>query len=158
MDVSILLYGCTTWTLTKHMKKKLDGNYTRMLQAIVNKSWRQHLTMQQLYSHLPHITKTIAVRQTRHVGDCWRSKDELISDGLWWTPSQEWAKVGWQARTYIQQLCTDIGCSLEDLQEAIDDRGGKKGSGRSVLMVQHDDEDCFIRTDNQVKQQKYLNE
>ena len=28
---SILLYGCTTWTLTKRMEKKLDGNYTRML-------------------------------------------------------------------------------------------------------------------------------
>ena len=29
--VSILLYGCTTWSLTKRMEKKLDGNYTRML-------------------------------------------------------------------------------------------------------------------------------
>ena len=29
--VYILLYGCTTWTLTKRMEKKLDGNYTRML-------------------------------------------------------------------------------------------------------------------------------
>ena len=28
---SILLYGCTTWTLTKWLEKKLDGNYTRML-------------------------------------------------------------------------------------------------------------------------------
>ena len=36
--VSILLYGCTTWTLTKRLKKKLDGNYTRMLRAILNKS------------------------------------------------------------------------------------------------------------------------
>ena len=27
--VSILLYGCTTWTLTKRLEK-LDGNYTRM--------------------------------------------------------------------------------------------------------------------------------
>ena len=42
--VPILLYGCTTWTLTKHMYKKLDGNYTRMLRAILNKSWRQHPT------------------------------------------------------------------------------------------------------------------
>ena len=25
--VSILLYGCTTWTLTKQLEKKLDGNY-----------------------------------------------------------------------------------------------------------------------------------
>ena len=29
--VSILLYGCTTWTLTKRQEKKLDGNYTRMV-------------------------------------------------------------------------------------------------------------------------------
>ena len=36
--VSILLYGCTTWTLTKRLEKKLDGNYTRMLGAILNKS------------------------------------------------------------------------------------------------------------------------
>ena len=36
---SILLYGCTTWTLTKWLEKKLDGNYTRMLRAILNKSW-----------------------------------------------------------------------------------------------------------------------
>ena len=40
--VSILLYGCTIWTLTKRMEKKLDGNYIRMLRAILNKSWKQH--------------------------------------------------------------------------------------------------------------------
>ena len=56
---SILLYGCTTWTLTKRLEKKLDGNYTRMLRAILNKSWRQHPTRHQLYGHLPPITKTI---------------------------------------------------------------------------------------------------
>ena len=39
--VSILLYGCTTWMLTKRLEKKLDSNYTRMLWAILNKSWRQ---------------------------------------------------------------------------------------------------------------------
>ena len=60
--VSILLYGCTTWTLTKRLEKKLDGNYTRMLRAILNKSWRQHPTRHQLYGHLPPITKTIQVR------------------------------------------------------------------------------------------------
>ena len=53
--VSILLYGCTTWTLTKRLKK-LDGNYTRMLRAILNKSWRQHPSRHQLYGHLPPIT------------------------------------------------------------------------------------------------------
>ena len=99
--VSILLYGCTTWMLTKRMDKKLDGNYTRMLRAILNKSWRQHPTKQQLYSHLPPIMKTIQVRQTRHVEHCRRSRDELISDILLWTPLHGRAKAGQPARTYI---------------------------------------------------------
>ena len=47
--VSILLYGCTTWMLTKRLEKKLDGNYTRMLRVILNKSWRQHPTRHKLY-------------------------------------------------------------------------------------------------------------
>ena len=68
----ILLYGYTIWTLTKCMEKKLDSNYTRMLQAILNKSWRQHPTKQQ----------TIKVRRTRYAERCWRSKDELISNIL----------------------------------------------------------------------------
>ena len=54
--VSILLYRGTTWTLTKRMEKKLDGNYTRMLRAILNKSWRQNPTKQQIYGYLPPIT------------------------------------------------------------------------------------------------------
>ena len=56
--VLILLYGCTTWTLSKRLKKKLDGNYTRMLRAILNKSWWQPPTRHQLSDHLPPITKT----------------------------------------------------------------------------------------------------
>ena len=120
--VSILLYGCTTWTLTKRLENKLDGNYTRMLRAILNKSRRQHPTRHQLYGHLPPITKTIQVRRTRHAGHCWRSKDELISDVLLWTPTYGSAKAGRPARTYIQQLCEGTGCSPEDLPEAMNDR------------------------------------
>ena len=120
--VSILLYGCTTWTLTKRLEKKLDGNYTKMLRAILNKSWRQHPTKHQLYGHLPPITKTIQARRTRHVGHCWRSRDEFISDVLLWTPTYGRAKAGRPARTYIQQLCEDTICSPEDLPEAMNDR------------------------------------
>ena len=119
---SILLYGCTTWTLTKRLEKKLDGNYTRMLRAMLNKSWRQHPTKHQLYGHQPPITKTIQVRRTRHAGYCWRSRDELISNVLQWTPTYGRAKAGRPARTYIQQLCEDTGCSPEDQPEAMNDR------------------------------------
>ena len=110
------------WTLTKRLERRLDGNYTRMLRAVLNKSWRQHPTRLQLYGHLPPITKTIQVRRTRHAGHCWRSKDELISDVLLWTPTHGCASVGRPARTYIQQLCEDTGCNPEDLPEAMSDR------------------------------------
>ena len=106
------------------MEKKLDSNYTRMLWAVLNKSWWQHPTKQQLYGHLPLIMKTIQVRQTRHAGYCWRSKDELISNVFLWTPSHGWTKVGQPARTYIQQFCANTGCSLEDFLGAMDDRDG----------------------------------
>ena len=119
--VSILLYGCTIWTLTKRLEKTLDGNYKRMLRAILNKSWRQHPTRYQLYGHLPPITKTIQVRRTRHAGHCWRSRDELISDVLLWTSTYGRAKAGRPARTYIRQLFEDTGCSPEDLAEAMND-------------------------------------
>ena len=122
--VSILLYGCITGTLTKLMKKRIDGNYTRMMRAILNKSWRQHPTKRQLCSHLLPITKTIQVRRTKHAGHRRKSKDELISDILRWTHSHGRAKAGRPARTYIQQLSADIGYSLEDLPGAMDDRDG----------------------------------
>ena len=120
--VSILLNGCTTWTLTKRLEKKLDGNYTRGLRAILNKSWQQHPTRHQLHGQLPSITKTIQVRRTRHAGLCWRCKDELITDVLLWTLTYGRARVGRPDRTYIQQLCEDTGCSREDLPEAMNDR------------------------------------
>ena len=136
--VSILLYGCTTWTLTKRLEKKLDGNYTRMLRAILNKTWQQHPTRRQLYGHLPPITKCIQARRTRHAGHCWRSKDEIVSHVLLWTPAYGQSKAGRPARTFIQQLCDDTGCNSEDLPEA------ERRSGISVLAARHDDDDCCL--------------
>ena len=128
----ILLYGCTTWTLTKQMEKKFDGNYTIILQAILNKSWRQHPSKQQLYGHLPPITKTIKITPTRHAGHWWRSRDELISDVFLWAPSHGWAKAGRPARTYIEQLCADTGWSPEDQPEAMDDKEGWQDRVRDI--------------------------
>ena len=93
-----------------------------MLRAILNRSWQQHPTRRQLYGHLPPITKTIQARRTRHAGHCWRSKDEIVSDVLLWTPAYGQSKAGRPARTFIQQLCDDTGCNPEDLPKAMNDR------------------------------------
>ena len=57
--LSILLARCTRYALTKCMEKKLDWNYTRMLHAVLSKSWKQHFRKQQL-----PILQIIEVKQT----------------------------------------------------------------------------------------------
>ena len=106
--VSVLLYRCTTKTLMKCTEKKPNRNYSRMLHAILNKSWKQHLTKQQLYNFSSHKTsKTYR-----------ESKDKFMSDVLLWIPSYGPTSVGWLSRTYIYHLCTDP----EDLPGVMDGR------------------------------------
>ena len=106
----------------------MDSNKTakeedrRQLHKNAESNLEQHPTRHQLYGHLPPITKTIQVRRTRHAGHCCRSRDELISDVLLWTPTHGRAKAGRLARTYIQQLCEDTGYCSEDLPGAMNDR------------------------------------
>ena len=89
----------------------------------------------QLYGHLPPIMKTIKIRQTRHAEHRWRSRNELKSDVLPWTPSHGRAKAGRTARIYIQQVSANTGCSPEDLPEAMDDRGGWREKVRDICAV-----------------------
>ena len=86
-------YGHTTWTLTKHMgTKTLTAITQECCEQFWYKPYRQHPTNQLLYGHLTPITKTIKVKRTRHAGNSYRSKDELISDTLQWNSSHGWAK------------------------------------------------------------------
>ena len=108
---------------TQHYKVQIKGKVeqSRVKWSIQEKGvgcwFLLHITC-----HLPPITKTSQVRWTRPAGHCWRSRDELISDVLRWTPSHGRAKAGRPARTYIQQLRGDTGCSPEDLPDAMNDR------------------------------------
>ena len=108
------------------IEKKLNGNCTRMQNAILNKATSQETTVIR-----PPISKTIQIRRTRHVKHCWRTKDEFISVVLQWAPSHPCASVGRPTGTYLQQLCTDTGCSLEDLLGAMV-RGTRREKVRGI--------------------------
>ena len=128
-------YGEKAW---RQSHKNAVSNIKQVPEAAPHK--------QQLYGHLPSITKTIKVRRTRHAGHCWKSRDELIIDLLLWTTSYGRAKSGRPARTCIQRLYADTACDLEGLLEAMDQRKGRRERGRdiSVLMVRHDNDDIYI--------------
>ena len=80
--------GCFNTTVWMHHmdanKTHRDGNYSRMLQTILNKSWKQYPTKLHLYGNLPPFLKSDpSKRWTKHAGHCWRSKDEVMFfDGL----------------------------------------------------------------------------
>ena len=100
---------------------------------LVQYCWWQHPTRKQLYDHLPPIMKTIQVRRIRDAGHYLRSRDELISDVFLWTPTYGGAKTGRPARTYIQKLCEDTGCSPENLPEVMNDREKWRERVRDIL-------------------------
>ena len=88
---SVLLYWCTTWTLTKLIDKNLDNNWTNRLRAIMNESLKLYPKKQQVYNfHLISI-------QVRHMVQAWKPKDEFIIIVLLWYPSH--GCVGQPART-----------------------------------------------------------
>ena len=67
-------------SVTKSIEKNIDGAYTRILRAVMNKSWRDHLTNKQLYGGIPKISKSLRMQRLRFAGHSWRSKYELASD------------------------------------------------------------------------------
>ena len=101
--MSVLLYGCNTWTVMKWLEKIHDGNYRRMLCVVLNKSWKQHPTKQKLYVCLYPVSQTVQVRWASHAGHCWQSKDELRSDVLLWTPTYGHINVRQQAKFYFME-------------------------------------------------------
>ena len=100
----------------KYLEKKLDESYTKILCAVLNKSWNHHAIKQQLYSYLPPISQTI---QARHAGCCQRSKDKLkvrFSNGP--------TSVDQPAKSYIHWLYVDTGSCLENLPRVMTAKGG----------------------------------
>ena len=123
---TVLLYGSTTWTLTKKLEKKINGTYTRMLRVCLNILWNQHPTKKLLYGNLPPVTETIKERRLRFAGHCHRSKEELAGITLLWQPMHGYTTVGRPYRTYIDQLTDDTGHLLEELPTAMQNRDGWK--------------------------------
>ena len=119
---TVLLYGSTTWTLTKKLEKTLDGTYTRMLRAVLNVSWKYHPTRARLYGPLPPISHTIRERRVTFAGHCWRSKEELVSDLILWEPRHGKARRGRPRKTYINQLLEDTQLQRDNIEAAMEDQ------------------------------------
>ena len=76
---SVLLYGAETWSMTKTLKRKLDGCYTRMLRMALNVPWQSHTTNEQLYGDLPPVSLKVQQRRMNLAGHCLHHEEEIAS-------------------------------------------------------------------------------
>ena len=96
--------------------------YTRMFRAILNISWRTHPTN--------------------------RTHIELISEILLWIPCCGRTSIGRSMRSFIEQLCDDSGCLLQDLPNA--SKTGMDGEKESRIFE-------WTRSNNKIKTRKKIN-
>ena len=98
----------------KSTREKLDGNFIRMICAVLKKILEVTpvpATEQPLTSH----RKTIQVRRTRHARHCRRSKDDIICYILQWSPTPS---------NDIHRLYKDTVWGSENLLRPLDIRDG----------------------------------
>ena len=119
---SVFLYGCEAWTITPKLAKEIDGCYTRMLRAVLNVHWKQHITNKELYGELPKLSDKIRESRLRFAGHCSRSQQEPVSKLLHWTPKHGRRKPGRPALNYSDILKQETGMEITELRTAMKDR------------------------------------
>ena len=117
--MSVLLYGCTTWTLTKRLEKKLAWNYMWMASVVLHISWSQHFKKEMLFAHQPPNKIGVAF--------LYGLLDKDVS-------------VGRQNKIYIFQVWVDIGCNLEELLMVMVERDGSVCVCVSVCVWERENE------------------
>ena len=100
--VFILQYGCTTGALIKHIEKKLDGNETRMLYAVMKEILEAtHHKTAAVWPHASHLENYSSKQWQTH-------KRRFLLDSYTWT----------------HQHSENTRCCQEDLPGTMDDRDG----------------------------------
>ena len=105
--------------MKKEFQDRLDGTYTRLLMRVQNISWREHKTKEQIYGDIPPISTTVAQRRVRFAGNCFRAKDQVIPDVLYWRlpcPNR-----GPRPLNYIDVIGRDTKSGIVDLPNMMRD-------------------------------------
>ena len=71
------------------------------------------MTNREIYNNIPKIINSIREQIIRFAGHCWRSKNELVSDVLLWTPKHGQRSRDRPAKTFVDQMVEDTECEVE---------------------------------------------
>ena len=136
--MSILLYRCTTWTLTKHIEKQLLlKNAVCCLEQIVETTPHKMVTVWPLISYLTN--------HSNKMNKMCRALLEKQRQTYKWCPLTDfctWICQCWPTSKDLHHLCADTGCSLEALLGMDSERERERGSRNSVQLAGFDNSYC----------------
>jgi len=120
---TILLYGSSTWTLTKQEQKALDGTYTRMLRKVLNINWSERISNDTLYGSLSRVSETIRSRRMKLAGHVFRDKSSPAHHTVTWLPTHGYAARGRPQISFVDTLLHDSTAStVPELEALMSDR------------------------------------
>ena len=109
-----------------------------MLRKVLNISWKQHLTNQELCGTLPPVSNIIRQRRLKFAGHSVREEDQSVSELVLWEPTHGTKKKGGQPKTFVDVLREYTGCkNTEEIRRYMKDRVVCRGvisrcSGKNV--------------------------
>ena len=124
------------------MEKKLDDNYTRMLRAILNKSWERHPTNSSCMATY-HPSRKLSKLDEPDM----RDTAGKVGTSSWVTYSSGPLHMDEQRQDDQLESIYNSSVPIQDVALKTNrdwwtiEKGGGRGSGRSVLAVRHDDDD-----------------
>jgi ribosomal 50S subunit-associated protein YjgA (DUF615 family) len=111
--VSILLYGCETWTLTQKLEEKLNIFVRKLYRIMLNvKQAEAHMTNEELYKRAGQqpIAEEIRKRQLSFIGHILRMKPDEPANiyALYVSKVRSKNKTGRPPTSYIDQISTHL--------------------------------------------------
>lgn len=93
--LSILLYGCESWVITKSLESTLNTFALNCYRIMLNIRRTQHISNKEIYNRTKQVplATTVQQRQLRFVGHCLRrNENEPIHQYVLYTPSNDHGK------------------------------------------------------------------
>ena len=126
--MSVLLYGCETWSVTATMEKRTNGAFTKLLRYASNIRWQDIITNAVVYRgfEFNNLAAQVRKRRVRFAGHWMRATYQPVCHLVLKEPTSYIRGKG-NTRTYTKTILADIrlyvpNAELVDIIELASDR------------------------------------
>ena len=115
--MSVLLYGCETWSVTATMEKRTNGAFTKLLRYASNIRWQDRITDAVVYRgfEFNNLTAQIRKRRVRFAGHYLRATYQPVCHLVLKEPTAYVRGKG-NTKTYTKTIIADVRLYLPNVE------------------------------------------